>query len=83
MPAIIMWKTKIEQERVARQIGEVEQQRQRDQVEDDLQEDVPLDVALAARLALGELEQQVVADHRAADQIQRQRIGDHAAAATR
>ncbi len=39
---------KEEQERVTRQIGEVQQQRQGDQIDGDLHEDVPLNVPLGS-----------------------------------
>ena len=70
-------KHEVEQERVSRQSGVVEQQRQRDQIEENLQEDVAIDVAGAGRdAALRRVEQQIVADHRQADEVQRPRVLD-------
>ena len=67
------------EERVSREVGEVQQQRQGHQVEEDLQEDVPLDALRGdCPVAAAELEDQVVRQHHASDGIQRERLREHA-----
>ena len=67
-----------EQERIAGQVGEIDQERQGGQVEDGLEEDVLLRVDLAGgRVGLVPKEGQVIADHGQGHEIQRQRLGHH------
>ena len=61
-----------EEERIAGQIGEVDQQRQRSHVEDGLEEDVVLRVDFAGgRVGLVPEEGQVIADHGQGHEVER------------
>ena len=78
MLAMIMWKRKKNEKRIARQVGEIDQQCQGGQVQNGLQEDVLLRVDLAGgRVGLVPKEGQVIAHHGQGDKVQRQRLGDH------
>ena len=69
---------KEEQERIAGQVGEIDQERQGGQVQHGLQEDVLLRIDLAGhRLALVPEEGQVIAEHGQRDDVQRQRQRHH------
>ena len=58
------------EKRVPREIGEVQQHGQGHQIEEDLQEDVPLDALRGGRpVAPAELKEQVVGQHDASDGI--------------
>ncbi len=64
-------KNEIGEERVPRQVGEIQEHGQGDQIEDDLQEDDPFDALPARRpVVLAEFEQQVVDQHDCADREQ-------------
>ena len=66
----------VDKEGVAGEIGEVQQQRQGQQVEDDLEKDLAVNVPLARSVLPAEAEQQVIAQHGASDHVERRRPGD-------
>ena len=70
-------KNKIEQERVAGQIGEVQEERQCDQVACHLEGDIAIHRPLPARsVPLAISKRQIVHQHGAADRVQRRRVDD-------